>query len=149
MKRYPSFRILVAKCGLDGHDRGARTVAISLRDAGMEVIYTGLHQTPENVVNAALQEDADAIGLSILSGAHMTLFPKVQKLMQEKGLKDMLLFGGGVIPPDDAAALEAQGIGKIFPPGSSIPDIVDYLNRVLSERQAKKEEGKDSDSGPR
>ncbi|MBP1712093.1 MAG: methylmalonyl-CoA mutase [Deltaproteobacteria bacterium] len=130
-----TFRILVAKCGLDGHDRGARTVALALKNAGIEVIYTGLHQTPEKIVTAALQEDVDAIGVSILSGAHMHVFPKILRLMQEKGLKDVLLFGGGVIPPNDAATLESQGIGKIFPPGASIPDIIRYIDRELGGRR--------------
>ena len=132
-----TFRILVAKCGLDGHDRGARTVALALRNAGMEIIYTGLHQTPEKIVTAALQEDVDAIGVSILSGAHMHVFPKILRLMQEKGLKDMLLFGGGVIPPNDAATLESQGIGKIFPPGASLADIIQYIGQELGRRRKK------------
>ena len=131
-------RILVAKCGLDGHDRGARTVALALKNAGMEVIYTGLHQTPEKIVTAALQEDVDAVGISILSGAHMHVFPKILRLMQEKGLKDILLFGGGVIPPNDAAALESQGIGKIFLPGASIPDIIQYIDQKLGGTRKKK-----------
>ena len=128
------FRILIAKPGLDGHDRGARNVALGLRDAGMEVIYTGLHWTPEMVVNAALQENVDAIGLSILSGAHMTIFPKFQMLLKSKGLENVLLFGGGVIPPEDAKELKSKGVGEIFPPGSSIQSIVDYLNEALSKR---------------
>ncbi|MCH8019464.1 cobalamin B12-binding domain-containing protein, partial [candidate division KSB1 bacterium] len=111
-------RVLVGKAGLDGHDRGAKVIASALRDAGFEVIYSGLHQTPEMIVEAALQEDVDVIGLSILSGAHMTLFPKIKKLMEEKGMNDVLLTGGGIIPPDDAKALEEQGTGKLFGPGS-------------------------------
>jgi methylmalonyl-CoA mutase, C-terminal domain len=125
-------RILIAKPGLDGHDRGARIVALALRDAGMEVIYSGLHQTPEMIANVALQENVDAIGLSILSGAHLTIFPKVQALLREKGLEDILLFGGGVIPPEDAQDLRAHGIGELFPPGSTIESVVDYLNKTLS-----------------
>lgn len=128
------FRILIAKPGLDGHDRGARSVALGLRDAGMEVIYTGLHWTPEMIVNTAVQENVDAIGLSILSGAHMTIFPKVQAMLSEKSLGHILLLGGGVIPPDDARELKERGIGEIFPPGSSIQSIIDYLNDSLSKR---------------
>src|SRR5437762_6327790 len=109
-------RVLVAKVGLDGHDRGAKVIATALRDAGMEVIYTGLRQTPEMVVNAALQEDVDAIGISILSGAHMTIFPKIIALMKDKGLNDVLLNGGGIIPEEDMRALNKQGVGKLFPP---------------------------------
>jgi len=132
IKRIP--RVLIAKPGLDGHDRGARIVASALRDAGMEVIYSGLHQTPEMIANTALQENVDAIGLSILSGAHMTIFPKVRALLKEKGLDDVLLFGGGVIPLEDAQKLKAEGIGGIFPPGSSIQSIVDYIKEALSKR---------------
>ncbi|MBU2552007.1 MAG: cobalamin B12-binding domain-containing protein [Proteobacteria bacterium] len=124
-------RILIGKPGLDGHDRGARTVALSLARAGMEVVYTGLHQTPEQIVNAALQEGVDAIGLSILSGAHMTIFPRVQALLKSKGLEGLLLFGGGVIPPDDAAELKRMGVGEIFPPGTRMDRIVVYLNQTL------------------
>ena len=120
-------RVLVAKVGLDGHDRGARIIATSLRDAGMEVIYTGLRQTPEMVVNTALQEDVDAIGISILSGAHMTVFPKVMKLMKEKGIDDVLVTGGGIIPKDDMDALKKQGVGELFPPGTTTQDIVKYI----------------------
>jgi methylmalonyl-CoA mutase C-terminal domain/subunit len=133
MKRRP--RVLIAKPGLDGHDRGARTIAFALRDAGVEVIYSGLHQTPEMIVNTALQENVDAIGLSILSGAHLTIFPKVQELLKEKGLGDLLLFGGGVIPPEDIVKLREQGIGEIFPPGSSIQRIVNYLTETFSGRE--------------
>ena len=121
-------RVLVAKVGLDGHDRGAKIIATSLRDAGMEVIYTGLRQTPEMVVSAALQEDVDAIGVSILSGAHMTVFPKIAKLMKEKGLDDVLLTGGGIIPDDDMKALQNMGVGQLFPPGTTTSDIVSYIN---------------------
>ena len=121
-------RVLVAKPGLDGHDRGAKIIARALRDAGMEVIYTGLRQTPEMVVNTALQEDVDAIGVSILSGAHMTVFPKIAKLMKEKGLDDVLLTGGGIIPENDMKTLSIIGVGQLFPPGTSTNDIVNYIN---------------------
>jgi len=120
-------RVLVAKVGLDGHDRGAKIIATALRDAGMEVIYTGLRQTPEMVVNAALQEDVDAIGISILSGAHNTVFPKVIKLMKDKGMDDVLLTGGGIIPEDDMKALSEIGVGKLFPPGTTTTDIALYI----------------------
>lgn len=120
-------RVLVAKVGLDGHDRGAKVIAAALRDAGMEVIYTGLRQTPEMVVNAALQEDVDAIGISILSGAHMTVFPKIIAQMQEKGLKDVLLTGGGIIPEGDMAELKQIGVGELFPPGTNTQDIAAYI----------------------
>ena len=120
-------RVLVAKVGLDGHDRGARVIATALRDAGMEVIYTGLRQTPEMVVNAALQEDVDAIGVSILSGAHMTVFPRIIALMKEKGLNDILLTGGGIIPDEDAKALQEMGVGKLFAPGTATADIANYI----------------------
>lgn len=120
-------RVLVAKVGLDGHDRGAKVIATALRDSGMEVIYTGLRQTPEMVVNAALQEDVDAIGISILSGAHMTVFPKVATLMKEKGLSDVLLTGGGIIPEEDMKMLQTQGVGKLFPPGTPTHDIAGYI----------------------
>ncbi len=120
-------RVLVAKVGLDGHDRGAKVIATALRDAGMEVIYTGLRQTPEMVVNAALQEDVDAVGISILSGAHNTVFPKVLALMHEKGLQDILLTGGGIIPEDDVQALMQQGVGRLFAPGAPTKDIADYI----------------------
>src|SRR3954464_9537219 len=116
-KQQRPIRVLVAKVGLDGHDRGAKVIATALRDAGMEVIYTGLRQTPEMVVNAALQEDVDAIGISILSGAHMTIFPKVLSLMKEKGLHNVLLTGGGIIPDDDMQKLNEMGVGKLFAPG--------------------------------
>ncbi|GGB14474.1 cobalamin B12-binding domain-containing protein [Puia dinghuensis] len=120
-------RVLVGKVGLDGHDRGARIIATALRDAGMEVIYTGLRQTPEMVVNAALQEDVDAIGISILSGAHMTVFPKIIALMKEKGMDDVLLTGGGIIPDEDREKLQAMGVGELFPPGTPTSDIADYI----------------------
>lgn len=120
-------RVLVAKVGLDGHDRGAKIIATSLRDAGMEVIYTGLRQTPEMVVNTALQEDVDAIGISILSGAHMTVFPKITRLMKEKGLNDVLLTGGGIIPEDDMKVLQEMGVGRLFNPGAKTEDIAEYI----------------------
>lgn len=120
-------RILIAKPGLDGHDRGAKVVARALRDAGFEVIYTGLHQTPEMIVNTALQEDVDAIGLSILSGAHMTIFPNVLKLLKKKKATDILLFGGGIIPDEDKEKLYKLGIGKLFGPGTDTKEIIDYL----------------------
>ena len=120
-------RVLVAKVGLDGHDRGAKVVAAALRDAGMEVIYTGLRKTPEMIVEAAIQEDVDAIGISILSGAHMTVFPKVLALMKEKGVEDVLLFGGGIIPDKDIAALKAMGVGELFTPGAPTTAIVQYI----------------------
>ena len=120
-------RILVAKPGLDGHDRGVKVVARALRDSGIEVIYTGLHQTPEMIVEAALQEDVDGIGLSILSGAHMTLFPRVRELMDSKGIGDRLLFGGGIIPEEDIKTLHAQGVGKLFTPGTRTQEIVNYI----------------------
>jgi methylmalonyl-CoA mutase C-terminal domain/subunit len=129
-------RVLVAKVGLDGHDRGAKVIATALRDAGMEVIYTGLRQTPEMVVNAALQEDVDAIGISILSGAHMTVFPKVAALMKEKGMKDVLLTGGGIIPEEDMTALQQQGVGKLFAPGTSTNDIAGYITDWVKQNRS-------------
>lgn len=120
-------RVLVAKVGLDGHDRGAKVIATALRDAGMEVIYTGLRQTPEMVVNAALQEDVDAIGISILSGAHMTVFPRVIQLMKEKQMTDVLLTGGGIIPEDDMKTLNEMGAGKLFAPGTTTSEIAGYI----------------------
>ncbi len=128
-------RVLVAKVGLDGHDRGAKVIATALRDAGMEVIYTGLRQTPEMVVNAALQEDVDAIGISILSGAHMTIFPKIIGLMKEKGLNDVLLTGGGIIPEADMQSLNDMGVGKLFAPGSPMQEIVDYIQQWVREKR--------------
>ena len=120
-------RVLVAKVGLDGHDRGAKFIASALRDAGMEVIYTGLRQTPEMVVNSALQEDVDAIGISILSGAHLTVFPKIMQLLKEKKMNDVLVTGGGIIPDDDMKKLSEMGVGKLFPPGAHTDDIVSYI----------------------
>ncbi len=125
MKR--PIRVLVAKVGLDGHDRGAKVIAAALRDAGMEVIYTGLRQTPEMVVNAALQEDVDAIGISILSGAHMTVFPKVLQLMKEKEMDDVLLTGGGIIPDEDMKKLNELGVGNLFAPGTTTTEIAGYI----------------------
>ena len=120
-------RVLVAKPGLDGHDRGAKVVAAALRDAGMEVIYTGLHQTPDMIATAAVQEDVDVVGLSILSGAHMTLFPRVRQLLDAQGRKDVLLTGGGILPTDDVAALEKLGTGRLFGPGTPTSDLVEYI----------------------
>jgi len=120
-------RVIVAKAGLDGHDRGAKIVAAALRDAGMEVIYTGLRQTPEMIVEAAIQEDVDAIGISILSGAHMTIFPKILNLMKEKQVDDILLFGGGIIPEEDLNKLKNLGVGALFTPGTSTVEIISYL----------------------
>jgi methylmalonyl-CoA mutase C-terminal domain/subunit len=129
-------RVLVAKVGLDGHDRGAKVIATALRDAGMEVIYTGLRQTPEMVVNAALQEDVDAIGISILSGAHMTVFPKVAALMKEKGLDDVLLTGGGIIPAEDIKTLQELGVGRLFAPGTPTTEIAGYIESWVKEHRS-------------
>lgn len=129
------FKILLAKAGLDGHDRGVKVVARALRDAGMEVVYTGLHQTPEQIVNAAVQEDVDAVCLSILSGAHMTLFPRVKELMDEAGMGDTLLSGGGIIPDDDMEELQAKGVGRLFGPGSSLKSIVEYFEEEIPRRR--------------
>jgi methylmalonyl-CoA mutase C-terminal domain/subunit len=129
-------RILVAKPGLDGHDRGAKVVAAALRDSGMEVIYTGLHQTPEMIAQAAIQEDVDVVGLSILSGAHMTLFPRVRKLLDAAGRQDVLLTGGGIIPPEDMTALESQGTGKLFGPGTPTSDLIKYIQEWAAEHVA-------------
>jgi len=125
-------RVLVAKVGLDGHDRGAKVIATALRDAGMEVIYTGLRQTPEMVVNAALQEDVDVIGISILSGAHNTVFPKIIELMKAKQMDNVLLIGGGIIPDDDMLALNEQGVAKLFPPGTSTSEIAEYIKERVN-----------------
>jgi methylmalonyl-CoA mutase C-terminal domain/subunit len=126
-------RVVVAKPGLDGHDRGAKVVARALRDAGMEVIYTGLHQTPEQIVAAVVQEDADAVGLSIHSGAHMTLFPRVVELLAERGADDVLVFGGGIIPREDIVLLKEQGVAEIFTPGTSTQKIVEWLRSALDQ----------------
>lgn len=128
--------MLVAKVGLDGHDRGAKVIATALRDAGMEVIYTGLRQTPEMVVSAALQEDVDAIGVSILSGAHMTVFPKVLGLMKEKGMDDVLLTGGGIIPEEDMKQLQQMGVEKLFAPGTPTPEIANYITDWVEKNRA-------------
>src|SRR5437868_10137649 len=125
-------RVLVAKVGLDGHDRGAKIIAAALRDAGMEVIYTGLRQTPEMVVNTALQEDVDAIGISILSGAHNTVFPKILQLLKEKQMDDVLLTGGGIIPDDDVKALNEMGVGKLFTPGTPSAEIASYIKQWVN-----------------
>ena len=128
-------RVLVAKPGLDGHDRGIKVVARALRDAGVEVIYTGLHQTPDQIAAAAVQEDVDAVGLSCLSGAHMTLFPKVVTLLKDQGAADVVVFGGGIIPDADIPKLEAEGIAKIFTPGASTASIVDWVNENIGEAE--------------
>ena len=128
-------RVLVAKPGLDGHDRGAKVVAAALRDAGMEVIYTGLHQTPEMIAAAAVQEDVDVVGLSILSGAHMTLFPRVRELLHQQGRDDILITGGGIIPKEDMDALREKGIGKLFGPGTRTSDLIDYIREWFAERE--------------
>ncbi len=130
----PKIRVLVGKPGLDGHDRGAKVVAAALRDAGMEVIYTGLHQTPEQIAEAALQEDVDVVALSILSGAHMTLFPRILDLMKEEGLDDVLLTGGGIISREDMTALQEMGVGRLFGPGTPTREIVEYIRQWAGER---------------
>ena len=130
------YRVVIAKPGLDGHDRGAKVIARALRDAGFEVIYTGLFQTPEQVAEATLQEDADAVGLSILSGAHLTIFPKVVQLLAERGRSDVLVFGGGIIPGDDVTTLEAAGVARMFTPGAPLADITTWLEQALDEREA-------------
>jgi len=134
MDELKRFKVLLAKPGLDGHDRGIKVVARALRDAGFEVIYTGLFQTPEMIVEAALQEDVDAVALSFLSGAHMTIFPRVKELLKEAGAGDVLVTGGGIIPEEDMEALSQVGIGRLFGPGTSLESIVDYLRSALGER---------------
>ena len=129
-----NLRIIVAKPGLDGHDRGAKIIARALRDAGFEVIYTGLHQTPEMIVAAALQEDVDAVGLSIMSGAHMTLFPAVVELLKQKGATDIVVFGGGIIPQDDVPRLKEKGVAEVFLPGSSTQVIIDWIRQHIRPR---------------
>jgi methylmalonyl-CoA mutase, C-terminal domain len=129
------YRVVVAKPGLDGHDRGAKTIARALRDAGFEVVYTGLHQTPEQIAETAVQEDADAVGLSLLSGAHLTLFPRVMAEMRGRGAGDVLVFGGGVIPNADIPVLKEQGVAEIFTPGSSLKDICTWLESQLDQRE--------------
>jgi methylmalonyl-CoA mutase C-terminal domain/subunit len=135
-KKSRPLRVLIAKVGLDGHDRGAKVIATSLRDAGMEIIYTGLRQTPEMVVETALQEDVDAIGVSILSGAHMTVFPRIINLMKEKKMDDVLLTGGGIIPEDDRALLADMGVGKLFPPGTPSIEIAAYIKAWVSQNRS-------------
>jgi methylmalonyl-CoA mutase, C-terminal domain len=130
-KNSRKIRVIIGKVGLDGHDRGAKVIASALRDAGIEVIYLGLRQTPESMVESAIQEDVDAIGVSILSGAHMTIFPKIKKLMDEKGLNDILLFGGGIIPEKDIEELYKLGVGKLFTPGAPTYEIVDYIKNTV------------------
>jgi len=130
------YRVIIAKPGLDGHDRGAKVIARALRDAGFEVIYTGLFQTPEQVAEAALQEDADAVGLSVLSGAHLTLFPRVVALLRDRGRRDVLVFGGGIIPAEDVPVLEAAGVARVFTPGASLGDITGWLEEALDAREA-------------
>ncbi len=130
-------KVLVAKPGLDGHDRGAKVVARALRDAGMEVVYTGLHQTPEMIAEAAIQEDVDVVGLSILSGAHMTLFPRVLELLKERGAEHMLVTGGGIIPRQDAEKLNAMGVGRLFSPGTQTGEIVEYIRSYIESREKK------------
>ena len=129
------YRVVVAKPGLDGHDRGVKVIARALRDAGFEVIYTGLYQTPEQVAEAALQEDADAVGLSVLSGAHMTLFPRVIDELEKRGLDDVVVFGGGIVPNDDVQALTRAGVAAVFTPGSSMDDITAWLEQTLDDRE--------------
>ena len=130
-----TYRVIVAKPGLDGHDRGAKIIARALRDAGFEVIYTGLHQTPEMIAEAAIQEDVDAIGLSILSGAHNTLFPAVMQALRERGAGEIAIFGGGIVPPDDIVALKAQGVRAIFTPGASTDEIVAWISANVALRE--------------
>ena len=134
MKR--PIRVVMAKAGLDGHDRGVKVVARALRDAGMEVIYTGVHQTPEQVVETALQEDADAIGVSLLSGAHNYIFPRIAELMKQKGMDDVLLFGGGIIPEADIPELSRHGVERIFPPGASLDEIAKYVREAVPRKRA-------------
>ena len=128
-------RVLIGKVGLDGHDRGAKVIAAAFRDSGIEVIYTGLRQTPETIVEAALQEDVDAIGISILSGAHMTVFPKVRKLMEDKGLSDVLLFGGGIIPEPDKIELSKMGVGELFTPGTPTYETINYVKNWVQKNK--------------
>lgn len=130
-------RVLICKPGLDGHDRGAKVIACALRDAGMEVIYTGLHQTPEMIINAALEEDVDVIGLSVLSGAHMTIFPAILKLIKDKKLKNVLLTGGGIIPDEDMPKLKKLGVGRLFTPGTPTPEIIEYIKTEVQKKKKK------------
>lgn len=136
-KSSPKIRVLIGKVGLDGHDRGAKVIAAAFRDAGIEVIYAGLRQTPESIVEAAIQEDVDAIGISILSGAHMTVFPKIKRLMDEKGVDDILLFGGGIIPEQDINELIKLGVGKLFTPGTPTFETVDYIKDWVIKKRRK------------
>jgi methylmalonyl-CoA mutase, C-terminal domain len=138
------YRVVVAKPGLDGHDRGAKVISRALRDAGFEVIYTGLRQTPEQVAETVLQEDADAVGLSLLSGAHMTLFPRVLEELRSRDLDDVLVFGGGIIPHDDIAELKKQGVGELFTPGATMASITEWLEKALDERERA---DRDADAG--
>jgi methylmalonyl-CoA mutase C-terminal domain/subunit len=142
MAEQRKIRVLVAKPGLDGHDRGAKVIASAFRDAGFEVIYTGLHQTPEMIVGAAVQEDVDVVALSILSGAHMTLFPRVKALLDEAGVEEVLITGGGIISEDDMAALERQGIGRLFGPGTPTSDAIEYIREWVKDRDARRKEEK-------
>ena len=130
------YRVVIAKPGLDGHDRGAKVIARALRDAGFEVIYTGLFQTPEQIAETTLQEDADAVGLSVLSGAHLTMFPKVVELLAERGRSDVLIFGGGIVPPDDLETLTAAGVARIFTPGAPLAQVTGWLESALDERES-------------
>jgi methylmalonyl-CoA mutase C-terminal domain/subunit len=130
------YRVVIAKPGLDGHDRGAKVIARALRDAGFEVIYTGLFQTPEQIAETTLQEDADAVGLSVLSGAHLTLFPKVVELLAERGRPDVLIFGGGIVPPDDLETLSAAGVARIFTPGAPLAEVTGWLESALDARES-------------
>ncbi|MBI4723363.1 MAG: cobalamin B12-binding domain-containing protein [Candidatus Stahlbacteria bacterium] len=132
-------RVLIAKPGLDGHDRGAKIIAAALRDAGMEVIYTGLHQTPEQIVETAIQEDVDVIGLSILSGAHLTIFPKVINLLKERGAEDIIVSGGGIIPPEDVAELKKMGVAELFGPGTPTTEVIEWTKRKTEDREQKTE----------
>ena len=134
---HSGIRILTAKVGLDGHDRGIKVISRALRDAGVEVIYTGLHQTPEMVVEAAIQEDVDGIGISLLSGAHMTLFPEVLRLLKERGAEDIVVFGGGIIPDEDIPRLEAMGVARIFTPGASLEEVVAFVREHFGRQTAK------------
>jgi methylmalonyl-CoA mutase, C-terminal domain len=144
------YRVVVAKPGLDGHDRGAKTITRALRDGGFEVIYTGLHQTPEQIAETALQEDVDAVGLSLLSGAHLTLFPRVMAELRARGLDDVLVFGGGVIPSADVAALKAMGVAEVFTPGSSLSAIRTWLEQALDGRESdERNESNESNETPR
>ena len=136
-KLSPKIRVLIGKVGLDGHDRGAKVIAAAFRDAGIEVIYAGLRQTPDSIVEAAIQEDVDAIGISILSGAHMTVFPKIKRLMDEKGVDDVLLFGGGIIPEQDINELIKLGVGKLFTPGTPTFETVDYIKDWVIKKRRK------------